>query len=120
MIENSGREVNEGVRLVDATGVALHEIEQFVAAIDKNMQSLATAATEQSVGLSEINNAVSQIDRMTQQNAAMVEQTTQISGALADGAAQLADLVAHFKLNRRTTIREPGTELPVVSSRRAA
>ena len=120
LIENSGREVNEGVRLVDATGVALHEIEQFVAAIDKNMQSLATAATEQSVGLSEINNAVSQIDRMTQQNAAMVEQTTQISGALADGAAQLADLVAHFKLNRRTTIREPGTELPVVSSRRAA
>ena len=109
LIENSGREVTEGVRLVDATGVALHEIESFVASIDKNMQSLATAAKEQSVGLSEINNAVSQIDRMTQQNAGMVDQTTQISAALADGAAQLAELVSHFKLNRRSAVREPGS-----------
>jgi methyl-accepting chemotaxis protein len=121
LIENSGREVTEGVRLVDATGVALHEIEKFVASIDTNMQSLATAATEQSVGLSEINNAVSQIDRMTQQNAAMVDQTTHISRELASGAAQLAELVNHFKLNRRTMIREPGApEAAPRSSRWAA
>jgi methyl-accepting chemotaxis protein len=120
LIENSGREVTEGVRLVDATGAALHEIEKFVAAIDTNMQSLATAATEQSVGLSEINNAVSQIDRMTQQNAAMVEQTTQISGELASGAAQLAELVAHFKLNRRSAIRETGATAVAPAPRAAA
>ncbi len=120
LIENSGREVTEGVRLVDATGVALHEIESFVASIDKNMQSLATAATEQSVGLSEINNAVSQIDRMTQQNAGMVDQTTQISAALASGAAQLAELVSHFKLNRRSTVREPGSAASQQAPRQAA
>ncbi len=120
LIENSGREVTEGVRLVDATGEALHEIEQFVASIDKNMQSLATAATEQSVGLSEINNTVSQLDRMTQQNASMVENTTQISQELAAGASQLAELVNRFKLNRRAVIREPGTGILVSAPRKVA
>jgi len=109
LIENSGREVTEGVRLVDATGDALREIEQFVASIDKNVQSLATAASEQSIGLSEINNAVSLIDRMTQQNAGMVEHTTYISEQLATGAGKLVELVNHFKLNRRSAIREPGS-----------
>jgi methyl-accepting chemotaxis protein len=106
LIDNSGKEVNEGVRLVDATGTALTEIETFVASIDTNMSALATAAAEQSTGLSEINHAVSQIDRMTQQNAGMVERTTGISAELASGAALLAELVNHFKLNRRTTIRD--------------
>jgi methyl-accepting chemotaxis protein len=121
LIENSGREVTEGVRLVDATGAALHEIEKFVASIDTNMQSLATAASEQSVGLSEINNAVSQIDRMTQQNAVMVSNTTEISEQLAAGAAQLSELVNHFKLNRRSMIRENGDQdVAARSPRRAA
>jgi len=117
LIENSGREVTEGVRLVDATGVALHEIEQFVASIDNNMQTLATAAREQSVGLSEINNTVAQLDRMTQQNAAMVERSTDISLELATGAERLSELVNHFKLNRRSAIREPGSD---VNARRVA
>ncbi|MBB3964596.1 methyl-accepting chemotaxis protein [Rhizobium metallidurans] len=110
LIENSGKEVNEGVRLVDATGTALNEIETFVESIDTNMTALATAAAEQSTGLSEINNAVSQIDRMTQQNAGMVERTTGISSELASGAALLAELVNHFKLNRRGAIRDQGTQ----------
>ncbi|MDM9622382.1 PAS domain-containing methyl-accepting chemotaxis protein [Rhizobium sp. S96] len=107
LIQNSGKEVDEGVRLVDATGSALNEIETFVASIDANTSALATAAAEQSTGLSEINNAVSQIDRMTRQNAEMVKRTTGISAELAAGAATLAELVNHFKLNRRAAIREP-------------
>ncbi len=113
LIENSGKEVNEGVRLVDATGTALNEIETFVESIDTNMTALASAAAEQSTGLSEINNAVSQIDRMTQQNAGMVERTTGISSELASGAALLAELVNHFKLNRRGMIRDQGAEAGV-------
>ncbi|EUB97987.1 methyl-accepting chemotaxis sensory transducer with Pas/Pac sensor [Rhizobium sp. CF080] len=120
LIGNSGREVTEGVRLVDATGDALREIEQFVASIDKNVQSLATAASEQSIGLSEINNAVSQIDRMTQQNAGMVDHTTYISEQLATGAASLVELVNHFKLNRRSAIREPGSAAATARPVRAA
>jgi methyl-accepting chemotaxis protein len=121
LIENSGKEVNEGVRLVDATGTALNEIETFVESIDTNMTALATAAAEQSTGLSEINNAVSQIDRMTQQNAGMVERTTGISSELASGAALLAELVNHFKLNRRGMIRDQGPEAAApVRGQRAA
>ncbi|MDM9628086.1 PAS domain-containing methyl-accepting chemotaxis protein [Rhizobium sp. S152] len=112
LIENSGKEVNEGVRLVDATGSALNEIETYVESIDTNMTALATAAAEQSTGLSEINHAVSQIDRMTQQNAGMVERTTGISSELAAGAALLAELVNHFKLNRRSAIREQAGATP--------
>ncbi|MBO9124321.1 MULTISPECIES: methyl-accepting chemotaxis protein [unclassified Rhizobium] len=121
LIENSGKEVNEGVRLVDATGTALNEIETFVESIDTNMTALASAAAEQSTGLSEINNAVSQIDRMTQQNAGMVERTTGISSELASGAALLAELVNHFKLNRRGMIRDQGTQAAApVRGQRAA
>jgi methyl-accepting chemotaxis protein len=120
LIENSGKEVDEGVRLVDATGSALTEIETFVESIDTNMSALATAAAEQSTGLSEINNAVSQIDRMTQQNAGMVERTTGISSELASGAALLAELVNHFKLNRRGTIRDHVEQSGATPKRRAA
>ena len=120
LIENSGKEVDEGVRLVDATGSALTEIETFVESIDTNMSALATAAAEQSTGLSEINNAVSQIDRMTQQNAGMVERTTGISSELASGAALLAELVNHFKLNRRGTIRDQVEQSAATPKRRAA
>ncbi len=120
LIENSGKEVDEGVRLVDATGSALNEIETFVESIDTNMSALATAAAEQSTGLSEINNAVSQIDRMTQQNAGMVERTTGISSELASGAALLAELVNHFKLNRRGTIRDQVEQSGATPRQRAA
>jgi methyl-accepting chemotaxis protein len=120
LIDKSGREVTEGVRLVDETGSALLEIETFVASIDSNVQSLATAAQEQAVGLSEINSTVAQLDRMTQQNAVMVERTTGISQALATGAAQLVELVNHFKLNRRQRIREPDAPVAAAGSKRAA
>jgi methyl-accepting chemotaxis protein len=120
LIERSGKEVNEGVRLVDATGSALEEIERFVASIDGNMTSLARAASEQSSGLSDINAAVLQIDRMTQQNSSMVERTTGISAELAAGAALLAELVNHFKLNRRTALREPGGVTARAPARKAA
>jgi methyl-accepting chemotaxis protein len=119
-IDKSGREVTEGVRLVDETGSALHEIETFVASIDSNVQSLATAAQEQATGLSEINSTVSQLDRMTQQNAVMVEKTTTISRSLAAGAAQLVELVNHFKLNRRQRIREPDAVTGQAGSKQAA
>jgi methyl-accepting chemotaxis protein len=119
-IDKTGREVTEGVRLVDETGSALHEIETFVASIDSNVQSLATAAQEQATGLSEINSTVSQLDRMTQQNAVMVEMTTTISRSLAAGAAQLVELVNHFKLNRRQRIREPDAVTGQAGSKQAA
>lgn len=106
LIVNSANEVSCGVRLVGETGIALDSIQGFVSAIDDNVDAIATAAAEQALGLQQISAAVSEIDQMTQKNAAMVEETTAVSHTLAEGAGILASLVNRFKLNRRASIRE--------------
>ena len=108
LINHSTHEVEQGVVLVGETGKALGQIEGYVASITENVDAIATAASEQSSGLHEISAAVNEIDQMTQQNAAMVEETTANSHTLADGSALLTTLVSSFKLNRRSAIREPG------------
>ncbi|MDH0612584.1 MULTISPECIES: PAS domain-containing methyl-accepting chemotaxis protein [unclassified Agrobacterium] len=108
LINNSGTEVLEGVRLVGETGEALKQIDALVRHIDGNVDMISKAADEQAVGISEINKAVNRLDRMTQENAAMSARTTVISTTLAQGADALAQLVSLFKLNRRTVQRENG------------
>jgi methyl-accepting chemotaxis protein len=109
LINNSSKEVGEGVRFVGETGEALKRIEEFVEAIDRNVDAITTAAREQSTSLGEINSAINQLDQMTQQNSGLVGNTAHISERLASGAARLAELVNRFKLNRRGAIREPGS-----------
>ncbi len=111
LINNSGSEVLEGVRLVGETGEALKQIDALVRHIDGNVDMIAKAADEQAVGISEINKAVNRLDRMTQENAAMSARTTVISTTLAQGADALAQLVSLFKLNRRTVQREDGASI---------
>jgi len=109
LIVNSSSEVSEGVKHVGDAGRALDLIEDFVIRIDRNIDAIATAASEQAVGLQQIASAVNEIDQMTQQNAAMVEETSAVSHSLADGVRRLTELVGRFKLNRRKAIREPGS-----------
>ena len=111
LINNSGTEVLEGVRLVGETGEALKQIDALVRHIDGNVDMIAKAADEQAIGIGEINKAVNRLDRMTQENAAMSARTTVISTTLAQGADVLAQLVSLFKLNRRTTQREDGSSI---------
>ncbi|MDS7595510.1 PAS domain-containing methyl-accepting chemotaxis protein [Agrobacterium tumefaciens] len=111
LINNSGTEVLEGVRLVGATGDALKEIDALVRQIDGNVDKIAKAAEEQTVGIGDIGKAVGRIDRMTQENAAMSARTTAISNTLAQGAEALSQLVSLFKLNRRNTQRD-GSSIP--------
>ncbi len=98
LITASTTEVNSGVELVQATGEALADIETRVNDINDRIVAIATAAQEQSVGLKEINTAVNQMDQMTQQNAAMVEETSAASQTLAGESDQLASRIAHFSL----------------------
>ncbi|WP_244427906.1 methyl-accepting chemotaxis protein [Sinorhizobium fredii] len=98
LISRSGEEVSSGVKLVTATGEALALIEGHVVKINEHVHSIATAAREQSTGLSEVSIAVNQMDQVTQQNAAMVEESTAAPSRLADEAANLARLIARFKL----------------------
>nr|WP_254007617.1 methyl-accepting chemotaxis protein [Rhizobium sp. L1K21] len=111
LIEHSTHEVENGVKLVTDTGNALKTIVDHVADINQHMEAIATSAREQSVGLSEVNTAVNQMDQVTQQNAAMVEETNAASAALAKESTMLRQLISQFQLEQanrmaRTTAPE--------------
>ncbi len=98
LVGRSSAEVKTGVELVTAAGEALHRIGEDVLRINEHVKSIVTSAREQSVGLSEINSAVGQMDQVTQQNAAMVEQTNAASHTLAGDAENLSRLVGQFRM----------------------
>ncbi|WP_343289755.1 methyl-accepting chemotaxis protein [Ferranicluibacter rubi] len=97
LIRNSSGEVQSGVHLVQQTGDALRTIEAYIVTINQHMDSIATSSREQSVGLAEVNTAVNQMDQVTQQNAAMVEEANAAGATLAMEAARLKELVGRFQ-----------------------
>ncbi|MBB4234608.1 HAMP domain-containing methyl-accepting chemotaxis protein [Rhizobium esperanzae] len=99
LIQNSSKEVESGVKLVRDTGQALKTIGGFITQINHHMDSIATSAKEQSIGLSEVNVAVNRMDQTTQQNATMVQQSTAASDSLAQQAQTLRELIAQFRLD---------------------
>lgn len=119
LINNSAIEVATGVKYVTETGSALDEIEKFVHAINQNLEAIALGATEQATSLGEINSAVNQLDQATQANAGLVGSISSAAVVLTQGSSQMKDLVELFKLNRRKTIREPGSQptMPVSALR---
>jgi methyl-accepting chemotaxis protein len=100
LIGRSSAKVTTGVELVSQTGAALGDIGRFIIDINRFMEALAGAAREQSTNLSEVNAAMHQLDQVTQQNAAMVEETTAASVTLAGEAERLRELVTQFELGR--------------------
>ncbi|KZE11279.1 MULTISPECIES: methyl-accepting chemotaxis protein [Sphingomonas] len=101
----SGNQVEIGVDLVGETGEALERIVGRIAEIAGLVATIAKGADEQSSGLQQVNIAVSEMDSVTQQNAAMVEESTAAARGLADQAAALAQHVDRFQLSaeaRRT------------------
>ncbi|MGZ9719407.1 methyl-accepting chemotaxis protein [Rhizobium miluonense] len=98
LIRNSSEEVKHGVKLVHETGDALKTIQDNITSVNEHMQAIAVSANEQSTGLSEVNSAVNQMDQVTQQNAAMVEEATASSMTLAQEAERLRQMITRFKL----------------------
>ncbi|WFU09705.1 methyl-accepting chemotaxis protein [Rhizobium sp. CB3090] len=99
LITTSSDHVNTGVSLVGETGKALELIVSEVQEINRHVGAIVIATREQSTGLQEINTAVNNMDQGTQQNAAMVEEQTAASHALAREAASLNELLHQFRLN---------------------
>ncbi|MGO9132760.1 MAG: methyl-accepting chemotaxis protein [Methylovirgula sp.] len=98
LIAASANHVKSGVTRVGETGVALNEIVAQVIEINGVINSIATSAATQAAGLQEVSAAIGAMDKVTQQNAAMVEESTAASHKLAEEAAELAGLVDHFDL----------------------
>jgi methyl-accepting chemotaxis protein len=98
LIEDSVKNVDQGSKLVDETGRIINEVVMSVKEVTQRIGDIAVASEEQASGVAEINRAIMQMERVTQQNAALVEETTGASVALEEEAARLADSVRRFKL----------------------
>jgi methyl-accepting chemotaxis protein len=113
LIRTSTEQVGRGVRLVGETGQTLDQILVQVAEINELVGEIAASSKEQAVGLAEVNQAVNQMDQVTQQNAAMVEQSTAASHALSTEAAELERLVSRFQVGAQIhELRQPAAVRP--------
>jgi methyl-accepting chemotaxis protein len=111
LIANSSAQVQRGARLVDETGKALTDIVGKVAEITSQISGIAQSSQEQAIGLNQVNIAVNQMDQVTQQNAAMVEEATAAASTLKSEAGDLAQLVSRF----RTGSQAPSSQAPARS-----
>jgi methyl-accepting chemotaxis protein len=98
LINHSVEKVEAGNLLADQAGVAMGEIQNSVRRITAIMSEIAVASAEQGAGIEQINHAVTQMDDMTQQNAALVEQTAAASSSLQEQAAALVTSMSIFTL----------------------
>lgn len=99
LINGSTEQVKQGAVLVQQAGSAFEEVVQQVGEISDLVSSIAQGASEQAQGLSEINTGVTNLDQVTQQNAAMVEESTAAAHTLRSEAAELSGLVRKFTLD---------------------
>ncbi|WP_343699735.1 methyl-accepting chemotaxis protein [Caulobacter sp.] len=105
LIASSSSQVQRGVELVSQTELALDDIVAKVADIDDLISEIAASAAEQATGLNQVNVAVNQMDQVTQQNAAMVEEATAAASTLRVEAAELAQRVALFRMGEPSAAR---------------
>lgn len=121
LISTSSRQVGAGVKLVGETGQALDRIVTQVGEITTVVAEIAASAQEQALGLAEINTAINHMDQVTQQNAAMVEESTAASHSLAHDASELAQLTERFEIGTRyADLPEPAGHQTRPVARRAA
>ncbi len=99
IISTSGAQVATGVKLVGETGHSLLRINEQIDRLTGMVREISEAAREQSINLGLVNEAVAEMDKVTQQNAAMVQQTSTASRGLAAEATGLAELVGEFQID---------------------
>ncbi|MFV2035409.1 MAG: methyl-accepting chemotaxis protein [Halocynthiibacter sp.] len=106
LISTSSQHVETGVGLVSNAGEALNKIAASVTQISSLVSDIAASSKEQATGLSEINTGVNQLDQVTQQNAAMVQQSTAASHRLRQEADDLGEIIGRFPVNSTTRTDE--------------
>ena len=98
LIHASAARVEAGARQVNDAGAAMQDIVAQVTQVSQLINTITHAAQEQSLGIGQVGDAVNQLDRVTQQNAALVEQSAASAESLKQQAAQLAGVVAQFRV----------------------
>jgi methyl-accepting chemotaxis protein len=102
LIVSSNTQVQDGVELVNQAGAALHEIVESIKAVTTVIADIAGAGLEQSTGIEQVNKALTQMDEVTQQNSALVEQNAATARLLAQQAKAMGDQVAFFQIDSQT------------------
>jgi methyl-accepting chemotaxis protein len=102
LIQDSVSKVDAGSRLVESAGSTMTDIVDSVQRVASLIEEISSASAEQSAGIEETNRAIAQMDEMTQQNAALVEEAAAAAESLAEEAINLAGSVAQFKLAHDT------------------
>ena len=111
LIEDSVAKVGAGSQQVERAGATMQEIVASVKRVTDIMGEISAASEEQSSGIDQVNRAVSQMDEVTQQNAALVEEAAAAAGSLQEQAERLAEAVAVFKINAGEVIEVPAHQL---------
>ncbi len=111
LIQSSNQEVQQGVKLVRSAGDALTRIVAASEKVAATVTTISNAASEQANGIDEMTQAVAHMDEMTQQNAALAEESAASSSALLERIDQLNDLVATFRT--RAEPRSPRSRAPL-------
>lgn len=112
LISTSTTQVEDGVRLVAETGQSLKRIVSNVVDINSVVTEIAESAQEQAISLQQVNDAVVQMDKFTQQNAAMSEETTAACRSLAVKSRELAQLMGRFNLGTAALRSKLGEAAP--------
>ena len=111
LIEDSVSKVGAGSQQVERAGATMQEIVASVKRVTDIMGEISAASDEQSSGIEQVNRAVTQMDEVTQQNAALVEEAAAAAGSLQEQAQKLAQAVSVFKINAGEVIEVPAHQL---------
>jgi methyl-accepting chemotaxis protein len=110
LIQDSVTRVREGTRLVGESGETLEELVLAVKKVSDLIAEISAASRDQSVGIEQVGKAVSQMDDLTQQNAALVEEAAAASAALAGQANALTDWLARYRVSTGGPDERPGED----------
>jgi len=99
LIDDSVNQVREGTRQVDRAGATMQQIVERIGHVTAIMGEIAAASEEQSAGIEQVNTAIVEMDRVTQQNAALVEEAAAAADAMREQAGQLAAVVGTFRVD---------------------
>jgi len=103
LIEDTVKKVTEGTLHVKGSGDALNEIVDSIGKVNQIIEEIASSSNEQSIGVSQVNQAITEIDSAVQQNAALVEETAATAEELGNMSEKMSQNIAQFKLNEETS-----------------
>jgi len=115
LIETSGNRVQAGTELVARAGETMQRVGTAIQRVTDIMGEIASASNEQSRGIEQVNQAISQMDEVTQQNAALVEEAAAAAGSMEDQAKHLSAAVAVFRTAQTLSVAATNTYTPQIA-----